>query len=59
MIFILLGRKNALCIVRRNRVKSAEISRFKAGSDLSLYPKQKIPECDHSGILFCIRYFVF
>ena len=38
MIFVLLGRSNALCLARHNRAKSAEIHRFKAGSDLSLYP---------------------
>ena len=38
MIFVLLGRRNALCLTRHNRAKSAEIRRFKAGSDLSLYP---------------------
>ena len=40
MIFVLLGRRNALCLARHNRAKSAEIHRFKAGSDLSLYPKE-------------------
>ena len=39
MIFVLLGRSKALCLARHNRAKSAEIHRFKAGSDLSLYPK--------------------
>ena len=38
MIFVLLGRRNALCLARDNRAKSAEIRRFQAGSDLSLYP---------------------
>ena len=38
MIFVLLGRRNALCLARHNRAKNAEISRFQAGSDLSLYP---------------------
>ena len=37
-IFVLLGRRNALCLSRHNRAKSAEIGRFKAGSDLSFYP---------------------
>ena len=39
MIFVLLGRRNALCLARHNRAKNAEISRFQAGSDLSLYPR--------------------
>ena len=39
MIFVLLGRGNALCLARLGRAKSTEISRFKAGSDLSLYPR--------------------
>ncbi len=43
MIFVLLGRRNALCLARHNRAKSAEISRFQAGSDLSLYPKSLVP----------------
>ncbi len=38
MIFVLLGRSKALCLARINRAKSAEIHRFQAGSDLSLYP---------------------
>ncbi len=44
MIFVLLGRRNALCLARHNRAKSAEIHRFKAGSDLSLYPTYIMPE---------------
>ena len=45
MIFVLLGRRNAWCLSRHNRAKSAEIHRFKAGWDLSLYPSlcQSVP----------------
>ena len=38
MIFVLLGRRKALCLARHNRAKSAGIHRFKASLDLSLYP---------------------
>ena len=49
MIFVLLGRRKALCLARHNRAKSAEIHRFKAGSDSSLYPKHFLycPYCLH------------
>ena len=43
MIFVLLGRRNALCLARHNRAKRAKISRFQACSDRSLYPNEKMP----------------
>ena len=53
VIFVLLGRSKAWCLARNNRAKSAEIRRFQAGSDLSLYPTQ-IP-----GSILRPRYVVF
>ena len=44
MIFVLLGRRKALCLARHNRAKGAEIHRFKAGLDLSPYPNKIIFE---------------
>ena len=43
MIFVLLGRRKALCLARHNRAKRTEISRFQAGSDLPLYPMVELP----------------
>ena len=43
MIFVLLGRRNALCLARHNRTKSAKISRFQASSDLLLYLREGLP----------------
>ena len=40
MIFVLLGRRKALCLSRHNRTKSAEIHRFQAGLNLLVYPKE-------------------
>lgn len=42
MIFVLLGRRNALCLARHNRTKSAKISHFQASSDLLLYLREEV-----------------